>query len=100
MHNKLQKEQDMQHITAKDDTSDGPTTKLIRALLYCGVAAGPIYIIVGAIEAFTRPGFDPTRHDLSLLSNGNLGWIHISLFVLTGLLTIAGAVGMRRVLVG
>jgi hypothetical protein len=90
----------MQHVMAKDDSSGVPGTKLTRALLSCGVAAGPIYIIVGAIEAFTRPGFDPTRHDLSLLSNGNLGWIHISLFVLTGLMTIAGAVGMRQVLIG
>jgi hypothetical protein len=90
----------MQYVTSKDDPSGIPTTKLTRALLYCGVAAGPIYIVVGAIEAFTRPGFDPNRHDLSLLSNGSLGWIHISLFVLTGLMTIAGAVGMRQVLVG
>lgn len=34
------------------------------------------------------------------MSNGNLGWIHIGLFVLTGLLTIAGTIGMRRVLRG
>jgi hypothetical protein len=55
---------------------------------------------VGVIEILIRPGFDITRHDLSLMSNGNLGWIHISLFILTGLLTIAGAVGMWRVLHG
>jgi hypothetical protein len=82
-------------------TSDGASseaTKATRALLACGVVAGPLYVVVGAIEAFTRPGFDPTRHDLSLLSNGDLGWVHITLLVLTGLLTIAGAIGMRRAL--
>lgn len=88
----------MQHNISRGSTSSD--TKLTSVLLSCGIIAGPIYIIVGAIEAFTRPGFDPTRHDLSLLSNGNLGWIHISLFLLTGLMTIAGAVGMRQILAG
>lgn len=71
-----------------------------KVLLTCGVVAGPLYVIVGATEALTREGFDPTRHDLSLLSNGNLGWIHIALLVLTGILVIAGAIGMRRALHG
>ena len=88
----------MQHSISQDKTSRD--TKLTRVLLLCGVVAGPLYVIVGAIEMLTRPGFDPTRHDLSLMSNGDWGWIHISLLILTGLLTIAGAVGMRRVLRG
>ena len=90
----------MQTVTSKDGTSSEVTTKLTRTLPSCGVVAGPIYIIVGGIEMLTHHGFDPTRHDLSLMSNGDWGWIHISLLVLTGLLTIAGAVGMRRVLAG
>jgi hypothetical protein len=69
-------------------------------LLAGGIVAGPLYILVGAIEMLTRPGFDPTRHDLSLMSNGDFGWVHIALLVTSGLLTIAGAVGMRRVLRG
>ncbi len=88
----------MQHSISQDNTSSD--AKLTRVLLLCGVVAGPLYVIVGAIEMLTRPGFDPTRHDLSLMSNGDWGWIHISLLILTGLLTIAGAVGMRRVLRG
>lgn len=72
----------------------------MRTALACGVADGPIYIVVGVIEMLTRPGFDPTRHDLNLMSNGDWGWIHIAMLVLTGLLTIAGAVGMRLVLCG
>lgn len=75
-------------------------TRLTRALLGCGVVAGPLYILVGAVEMLTRPGFDITRHDLSLMSNGDWGWIHIALLIATGLLTIAGAGGMRRVLRG
>ncbi|GHO90012.1 hypothetical protein KSF_000600 [Reticulibacter mediterranei] len=90
----------MQHVISKDSPSGVATPKLTRALLACGVVAGPLYIIVGGIEMLTRPGYDPTRDDLSLMSNGSLGWIHISLFILTGLLTIAGAIGMRRCLPG
>jgi len=88
----------MQHSISQDNTSSD--AKLTRVLLLCGVVAGPLYVIVGAIEMLTRPGFDPTRHDLSLMSNGDWGWIHISLLILTGLITIACAVGMRRVLRG
>ncbi len=73
-------------------------TKLTRALLICGLIAGPFYIIVGLIQALTRPGFDLLRHDLSLLANGSLGWIQITNLVLTGLLVLAFAIGMRQAL--
>jgi Protein of unknown function (DUF998) len=88
----------MQHNITQSDTASDAT--LTRALLLCGVVAGPLYVIVGGIETLTRPGYDPTRHDLSLMSNGDWGWIHSSLLVLTGLLTCAGAIGMWRVLHG
>ena len=68
------------------------------ALLACGVVAGPLYVAVGLIEILIRPGFDVTRHELSLMSLGDLGWIQIANFLVTGLLVIAGAIGMRRVL--
>ena len=74
--------------------------RLTRALLACGVAAGPLYIIVGVIQLFIRPGFDIRRHALSLLSNGDLGWIQIANFEVSGLLVIAGALGMWRALRG
>ncbi len=67
-------------------------------LLVCGVLAGPLYVVVGATQALTREGFDIRRHALSLLSNGELGWIQIANFIASGLLVIAAAVGMRRVL--
>ncbi len=72
--------------------------KLTRALLACGVVAGPLYVVVGLIQALTRDGFELGRHPLSLLSNGDLGWIQIINFLVTGLLTVACAVGMRWVL--
>jgi hypothetical protein len=81
--------------SASPDRTDGQR----RALLLAGAVAGPLYLGVGLIEAFTRSGFDIRRHDLSLLANGDLGWIHVVLLVVSGLLVVAGAVGMRRSLV-
>jgi len=71
-----------------------------RALLACGIVAGPLYVVVGLIEMLTRSGYDIRRHALSLLSNGEWGWVNIALFVTSGLLTVAGAIGMRAVLRG
>ena len=47
---------------------------------------------------FTRDGYDPTRHAVSQLSNGDLGWIQIANFLITGAMTVAAAVGVRRAL--
>src|SRR5262245_35138610 len=72
------------------------TAARTRALLGGGILAGPLYVLVGGVEMFTRAGFDPTRHDLSLMSNGDLGWVHISLLIVTGLLVVGSSFGMRR----
>jgi hypothetical protein len=68
------------------------------ALLAGGVAAGPLYVAVGGLEMLFRPGFDPLRHDLSLMANGDFGWIHTSLLILTGLLVVASSLAMRSVM--
>jgi hypothetical membrane protein len=69
---------------------------LNRILLKCGIAAGPIYLIVGTLEVLLRPGFDIRRHALSLMSNGDWGWVHVLMLIGTGLLTMAGAAGLWR----
>jgi Protein of unknown function (DUF998) len=74
-----------------------PTRQTTR-LLASGVVAGPLFLAAWLIQAFTRDGFDPTRHPLSLLSLGELGWIQIANFVVTGLLYVACAIGMWRML--
>jgi Protein of unknown function (DUF998) len=78
--------------------SSASTTRRTRALLACGVVAGPLFLVVALLQALTRDGFDLGRHPLSLLSLGELGWIQIANFVVAGLLVVASAVGMRRVL--
>jgi hypothetical protein len=65
-------------------------------LLACGAIAGPLFTVVALLQVLTRPGFDLTRQQLSLLSNGDAGWIQIANFLLAGLLFIAGAIGMSR----
>jgi hypothetical protein len=67
-----------------------------KTLLVSGIVAGPLFIVVVLIQAFTRQGFDLVRLPLSLLSLGDLGWIQITNFVVDGLLAVACAVGMRR----
>jgi hypothetical protein len=74
--------------------------KVTKSLLTAGAIAGPFYIVVGLAQALTRPGFDITRHALSLLSNGDLGWIQVTNFIVSGLLVIAGAFGIRRAIEG
>jgi hypothetical protein len=69
-----------------------------RRLLVCGVAAAPLFLVVALGQASTREGFDLTRHPISLLSLGDLGWIQITNFVVTGGLYLACAFGMRRAL--
>ena len=67
-------------------------------LLACGILAGPLFVAVGLLQALFRNEFDLGRHPLSLLSLGELGWIQITNFVVTGVLYLACAVGMRGVL--
>jgi len=71
-----------------------------QRLLMCGAAAGPLYVLVGLGQVLTREGFDVRVQALSLLSNGDLGWIQIANFLITGALVIAGALGLRRALAG
>jgi len=76
------------------------TTASSRALLTGGVVAGPLYVAVWLVQAFTREGFDITRHPASLLANGGPGWIQTVNFVIGGLLSIGAAVGLRRTVNG
>ena len=66
-------------------------------LLMAGFVAGPFFIVLSLLQAFNREGFDWIRHPASLLSLGNLGFIQIANFVITGLLFIACAIGLKRI---
>jgi hypothetical protein len=72
------------------------TTSVTRSLLGYGVIAGPFYVTVSLGQALTRTGFDLSRHEWSLLANGSLGWIQILNLILSGAMSVAFAVGLRR----
>ena len=83
------------------EASCSPEARVTRSLLGYGVLAGPFYVAVALAQAlFIRRGFDLAHDDVSLLSNGSLGWLQIANFVLTGLMVVACAIGMKRALAG
>ncbi|MBB5956434.1 hypothetical protein FHS29_003020 [Saccharothrix tamanrassetensis] len=82
-------------MTVVETRSD--VTKL---LLGCGVLAGPLYLVTGFAQAFTREGFDLKKHPMSFLSLGEGGWVQIANFVLSGLLFLAMAFGVREAIKG
>lgn len=87
-------------VDTSEDHCVDPATRRTRALLAYGVIAGPMYVVVSLIQALTREGFDLTRHAASILANGGQGWIQVLNLILTGTMTVAAAVGLRRTLRG
>ncbi|MFI6596650.1 DUF998 domain-containing protein [Nonomuraea sp. NPDC050536] len=68
----------------------------VAKLLNCGVLAGFLFPVASFAQAFTRTGFDLRRHALSSLDLGDLGWLQVANFALTGVLACAFAIGVRR----
>jgi hypothetical protein len=77
-------------------TTSTHETASTRVLLTCGALAGPLFTGVSLVQVLTRDGFDLSRHPLSLLSLGDLGWVQAANFVVGGVLSIAFAVGLCR----
>lgn len=70
--------------------------RLTTALLAAGVVAGLSITAVSLTLAFTRPGFDLTRHANSMLVLGDWGWVQTVNFIVCGLLLIAFGLGIWR----
>ena len=91
----------MQRESATRHTATGSSVSgesLTKALLRCGVIAGPLYILIGALQVLIRPGFDVRYNVLSQMALGDLGWIQTANFAISGLLVLAGAIGIGRAL--
>jgi Protein of unknown function (DUF998) len=69
-----------------------------RSLLGYLALAGPFYVVVSLAQALARRGFNLARDEWSLLELGHLGWIQAVNLIMTGAMTIAGAIGVRRAL--
>lgn len=67
-----------------------------RWLLRCGAAAGPLFVSAFTIEGARRPDYTPMRHPVSSLALGSRGWVQVANFAITGLLCLAGAVGLSH----
>ncbi len=86
--------------TSPADEEGTTRVRRTRLLLLAGAAGGPLFTAVALGQALTRDGFDLGHQPLSLLSLGDLGWLQITSFVVTGALMLALALGMHRVLTG
>ncbi|MFO8059565.1 MAG: DUF998 domain-containing protein [Bacillota bacterium] len=82
----------------KDTESGDRSAAGTRLLLTCGVIAGPLFTIVWFIAGAARAHYDPMRHPISSLAIGDFGWTQAGNFIVTGLLTLAFAVGLHRAL--
>ena len=78
------------------ETASDATTRLLA----CGLIAGPLFFVASYVQAFARSGFDLNRHAISMLLLGDRGWIQLLNFEASGLLFIAFAAGVRRLLRG
>ncbi|MEU1950909.1 DUF998 domain-containing protein [Nocardia rhamnosiphila] len=73
----------------------GPATGY---LLLAGAAAGPAFFASAITQMLTRAGFDITRHPISQLATGDLGWIQIITFIAAGMGALTLAAGLWRTL--
>jgi hypothetical protein len=71
---------------------------LTSLLLWCGVIAGPSFVVAFLIEGATSPGYDPMRLPVSLLSLGEGGWRQVANFLVDGLLLLGFAAGVYQAL--
>lgn len=67
-----------------------------RLLLICGAIAGPLFTLIWFVTGVLRANYDPIRQPISALSLGEFGWTQIINFIITGLLTLLLAFGLRR----
>lgn len=65
-----------------------------NALLWAGVVGPLLFILVFLVDGATRPGYRPTYHVVSALSNGPRGWIQRTNFIVWGTLMVAAAWGI------
>ncbi|MFI9550955.1 DUF998 domain-containing protein [Nonomuraea endophytica] len=66
-----------------------------RALLGCGVVAGPVFVASFLLQGAVLAGYDPLRHPVSSLALGPYGWVQSATFIGCGLLVVAFAVALH-----
>jgi hypothetical protein len=82
-------------ISAQNTREQSVATRL---LLACGAIAALLNIVVILILGATRPGYNAWQIPDSNLELGGGGWIQIANYIVTGVLLLGFAIGLRRVL--
>ena len=85
---------------ASKEAATSQSNNLTELLLRCGLVAGPLFLLTAIIQGLAREGFDLSHQPISFLSLGNLGWLQIVNFLLTGILALLFAAGVRQTLRG
>lgn len=85
-------------IATPTGTAAKPATLSTRNLLTAGIIVGPLLLGVALIQDAFRDDFTISKRPMSELSLGSFGFVQIGNFIVSGLLVIAFAVGLRRVL--
>jgi hypothetical membrane protein len=90
----------LDRAAAKARACADPAARVTRSLARYGVVAGPVYVAVSLAQALTRDGFDLGRHAWSQLALGDGGWVQTANLVVTGAMSLAFSVALRRTLAG
>jgi Protein of unknown function (DUF998) len=72
------------------------SSPLTRALLWCGVVAGPLFVAVFVMEGRKRRGYSPMQQPVSALALGPRGFVQTANFIVAGTLFVAGSRGLSR----
>jgi Protein of unknown function (DUF998) len=83
-------------LVVEPTSAHGISARWTRGLLYCGLAAGPVFVTAFLVEGARREGYRPSRHPVSSLALGPRGWVQTANFAVTGTLVLAGAAGLGR----
>jgi hypothetical protein len=69
-------------------------------LLVAGITGGLLFLASSSFQGVLREGFRFSDHPPSALAAGGLGWVQAATFIVSGLLLVAGSVGLRLALHG
>lgn len=77
-----------------------PGDRRAGGLLAAGIAGGLLFLASSLLQGLLREGFAFSEHPPSALAGGELGWVQVATFFVSGLLLVTGGAGLRLALRG